>query len=378
LLTKEDFINLGFSKGMSEALIPAFGQKLLPNPTVGAALIDENNNMVITASHKGKGTDHAEASLIKAILKLNIDTSKCTLFLTLEPCMHDDTSPSCAKLLAESKLFNKIVIGDIDPDVRTNGKGLIYMQRNNINVKVEVGATSFIDPSYMTYASSARPYIISKFGVTKDWSTYSSNNIDEYISSDYSRKLGHIIRNNVDAILIGKNTLLIDDPKLNIRYDLISSDPFGVVLWGNDINSKKFLHNYNKYSNFLFICNSFDIDEKTNKSILNKERVIFIDQKILTPESILDSFTQLNIHSLLLEGGLKTWNLFDSPGSLDTSANDKNVSLINRMYIFESKNQFVSIDKNYLNKSYINKKYTLLKNINYPEDSLYIYEKENQ
>ena len=362
MITKKELINLGFSNGMSEALIPAFGKKLLPNPTVGAALIGENDKLILSAAHEGKGTAHAELIIIKKINELQIDTRNCSLFVTLEPCMHEDTSPSCAKLIADSKLFNKVIIGDIDPDTRTNGRGLLYLQNIGIDVDIEIGATSFIDPSYFSYVQNLHPYTISKFGVTKNWSTYSSMNKNKYITSDYSRKLGHILRSNVDAILIGKNTLITDHPQLNIRYDLISDD---------------FKHYYEKYSSFFFICSSEESLVALNKSFGNKERLILINNQEITSKRIFDSFKELKVNSFLLEGGLLTWKLFDSSiiksNQIDNSFN----SSINKMYIFESSAEFDDGDGQYLDKHYINNKYKLINNINYSEDSLYIYERTN-
>ena len=377
LITKKELINLGFSNGMSEALIPAFGKKLLPNPTVGASLIDENDELILSAAHEGKGTAHAEFIIIKKINELQIDTRNCSLFVTLEPCMHEDTSPSCAKLIADSKLFNKIIIGDIDPDTRTNGMGLLYLRNLGIDVDIEIGATSFIDPSYFSFVQNLHPYTISKFGVTKNWSTFSSMNKNKYITSDYSRKLGHILRSNVDAILIGKNTLITDQPQLNIRYDLGTADPLGIVLWGSDLKSDEFTHYYKKYSSFLFICSSDKSLSELNISFGDRERIILINNQEITSKRIFDSFKELKVNSFLLEGGLITWKLFDSSiiksNQIDNSFN----SSINKMYIFESSAEFDDGDGQYLDKHYINNKYTLINNINHSEDSLYIYERRN-
>ena len=377
MLDKNSFMDFGFSSGMSEALIPAFGKKLLPNPTVGAALINQRGQLVISASHEGKGTDHAESIIIKKITERQIDTRNCSLFVTLEPCMHEDTSPSCAKLITESGLFNNVVIGDIDPDERTKRSGVLYLQNNGITVDIEKGATSFIDPSYMSYAKNVNPYLISKFGVSKDWSTFSSKNKNKYITSEHSRKLGHVLRASVDAILIGKKTLITDKPKLNIRYNLNAPDPFGVVLWGSILDSANFLYYFNKYKNFKFICS---YDKKFAEAGIyskNNQRIIFIKGNKITASKILDSFHELNINSCLLEGGLLTWKLFDS-ASFKSIKNNKNYNtLINKMHIFESSIEFENVENNSLDKQYVNKKYTLLNKINYSEDSLYIYERKN-
>ena len=100
-----------------------------------------------------------------------------------------------------------------------------------------------------------------------------------------------------------------------------------------------------------------------------------INNQEITSKKIFDSFKELKVNSFLLEGGLLTWKLFDSSiiksNQIDNSFN----SSINKMYIFESSAEFDDGDGQYLDKHYINNKYTLINNINYSEDSLYIYER---
>ena len=111
---------------MIEAIKFALRYDPSPNPRVGAVLVDKNNKIKKITAHKEKDKDHAEYNLFK-----NSDISENdTLYVTLEPCFHDDTSPSCANAVLETNVQN-IVVGYIDRDERTNGKGIELLKNND-------------------------------------------------------------------------------------------------------------------------------------------------------------------------------------------------------------------------------------------------------
>ncbi len=294
-----DFVNFGFSVGMSAAIEEAYGKKYLPNPSVGCALLDSSNKVLLQTHHKGKNTDHAELAMLNIIKAQNITTNDKSLYITLEPCMHDDSSPSCAKILSEENIFNNIVIGDIDPDLRTNGKGYELLM-NTTNITLEKGATSFIDPSYISIKKNHRqknnvPYVISKIALSHDSYIYKENG-SKYITTAYSRKLGHYLRGVVEGIIIGKNTLIVDNPKLTIRYDISAEEPRKFVLWGDD---KTDLNVYiEKYKEFEFLT-SFEY---------NNTRVHTLPE--YNQQTILEYLYSNDIYSILVEGGPATWKSF--------------------------------------------------------------------
>ncbi len=294
-----DFVNFGFSVGMSAAIKEAYGKKYLPNPSVGCALLDSSNKVLLQTHHKGKNTDHAEIAMLNIIKQQNIYTNDKSLYITLEPCLHEDTSPSCAKILAKTNIFNNIVIGDIDPDLRTNGKGYELLMKTT-NITLENGSTSFVDPSYMSIKKNLNqknkvPYVISKIALSQDSYVYSKMG-PQYITSNHSRKLGHYLRGVVEGIIVGKNTLIVDDPKLTIRYGISAEEPRKFVLWGNDKSS---LTDYlDKYIQFEFIT-SF---EHENNRVHNIGEY--------TVQNTLEYLYSNNIYSILVEGGPETWRSF--------------------------------------------------------------------
>ena len=239
---------------MIEAIKFALRYDPSPNPRVGAVLVDKNNKIKKITAHKEKDQDHAEYNLFK-----NSDISKNdTLYVTLEPCFHDDTSPSCAHAVLETQIQN-IVVGDIDRDERTNGKGIELLKNENLNVSIENGVNEFLNPGYKI--KNDKPYLIGKVATSADHIIY--NEKMKYITNTNSLEITHYLRATVDSVIIGKNTLKIDNPKLSVRLDYAYKNPQPVVLWGNDT---KELKKYSSlYNNFIFYVEN---DEEDRKSVV--------------------------------------------------------------------------------------------------------------
>ena len=284
---------------MSAAMKGAYGKKLFPNPTVGCALLDSSDNIILQTYHKGPSTDHAEASMIKEIIHNRISTEDKSLYITLEPCIHEDTSPSCAKLLDNFTSFKEIIVGDFDPDKRTFKKGIELIGGSN-KVSIEPGVTKFLDPSYMAIKTSIDknnkfPYAIMKVAVSKDSYIYNENG-PKNITSNESRKLAHYLRGTVDGILIGKNTLILDKPALTIRHGISSIQPRKFVLWGN--NEEKFHEYIDSFVDFEFIT-TFNFDNPRVHTLPS-----------IDSSSILQYLYSNKIYSLLIEGGPYIWKQF--------------------------------------------------------------------
>ena len=289
---------LNFSKYMVEAIKTALRFNPSPNPRVGAVLVDEMNNIKKVAAHQNKLSDHAEFSLFK-----NSDVSpEDTLYVTLEPCFHDDTSPSCASTVLETGI-RSVVIGDLDKDERTNGKGLELLRENNINVQIEKGINEFLNPGYKN--KNNKPYLIGKIATSGDNYIYNEN--QKFISNKESREISHYLRATVDSIIIGKNTLMIDQPRLNVRLDEQFTNPIPIVMWGN--NTEDLQTFKNKYNNFLFYVeneegsfNDFLLRNKIKTGLVeggNKVLSYFFEQNYIDKFYMFRSSKKLKIGTKL-------------------------------------------------------------------------------
>ncbi len=165
---------------MQDAIVAALNSEPYPNPKVGAVLVSENGTIKSIGVHKGPGTNHAELEVIN-----NSEiSSEDTLYVTLEPCFHTDSSPSCAEEILKTPLKN-IVIGDIDLDDRTKGKSIDLLKENNINVRIEENANLFLNPHYKNQKLlTNKPTLIGKIATSQNNYIYEDNSSDE----DYEKR----------------------------------------------------------------------------------------------------------------------------------------------------------------------------------------------
>lgn len=284
---------LDYPNSMYLAVIEALKAKTYPNPKVGAVLLDKNNKLKASGHHRGKGTNHAEIEIIN---KSTIDSTD-TLFVTLEPCFHTDSSPSCADELLKTEIKN-IVIGDIDSDKRTCGKSIEKLKNNGLEVTLIEGVNSFINPNYQkkNKGDNSITYI-GKIATSSNDKIFDYSNSIKYITNSESLDFTHLLRSTVDAILIGKNTLIIDNPQLSVRFNTLRHIELKkYVLWGND------LHNIEKYAqmhNEKIFLTSFDSDLHNVENIND-----------LSLYNLDSYFKNQSIKSLLVEGGNYVHKLF--------------------------------------------------------------------
>ena len=262
-----------------------------PNPRVGA-LIVHNKKIISSGYHDKYGGLHAEASAIKNI-KSNI--SDATLYVTLEPCNHKGKTKPCSDLI-NPKLFSRVVIGTKDPNpVARGGLEVIRNQGIKVDLNILKNECRAINRRFFTFYEKNRPYIILKIASTMDGFIAEKDGESKWITNEYSRNSVHHLRSSCDAILVGNNTVKMDDPFLTSHG--VGKDPI-IILFDNFKRTKP----------------------KAN--VLKKDSII-ISEKSLTNDPkkniniILDLMFQRSLQTLLVEGGGITFthfidsNLFD-------------------------------------------------------------------
>lgn len=190
-----------------------------PNPSVGAVLV-LNNKIIGEGFTSAYGGPHAEVNAIatvenKALLK------QATLYVTLEPCAHYGKTPPCADLIVQYQIPN-VVIGCIDINNLVAGKGVALLRKAGVHVTVGVleEACKEHHKRFFTVQQHKRPYIVLKWAATKDgYIAPESKKAQEpvWISNSFSQQLVHKIRSTEQAILVGTETVIADNPALNIR-----------------------------------------------------------------------------------------------------------------------------------------------------------------
>jgi len=272
--------------------IAEFGQgNTFPNPSVGCCIV--MNGKILAEGFSSKaGCNHAEINAINLIKEKSI-LSKCTIYITLEPCSHHGKTPPCVDTIIKYK-FKKVIIGIKDPNDLVNGKGIKKLQKAGVNVITGILKKECTDlhKRFLTHQLKKRPYIILKWAQTSNG--YISpkereNKKPFWISNKKSRIISHKWRAHEHAILIGAQTLRDDNPKLTTR-----------IWYGSNCKAYILSKNWSKKENKKF--NSDSSFKILDKSIINFDNNI--------AKQICNVLYKNKIQSLIVEGGTKTINTF--------------------------------------------------------------------
>lgn len=284
-----------------------------PNPMVGAVIVCDDV-IIGEGYHRQYGHAHAEVNAVNDALFNFADAAellkRSTIYVTLEPCAHYGKTPPCADLIIKHQIPN-VVVACRDPFDQVNGKGIERLQATGITVTTGVLEAECLDLNkrFFTRVQKQRPYIILKWAQTSDGFFAPADNIQFWITGEASRKLVHQWRSEEDAILIGKNTALIDNPRLNVRYGSGKS-PKRVVLDRNlELSSQ--LHIFDQsVETFVFNAIKTDVDGKIKYIALE-------DFDNFVPQYILFQLYLQDVQSVIIEGGAKTLLAFIKDGLWD-------------------------------------------------------------
>jgi diaminohydroxyphosphoribosylaminopyrimidine deaminase / 5-amino-6-(5-phosphoribosylamino)uracil reductase len=199
-----------------------------PNPMVGCVIV-RNNQIIGEGWHQEFGGPHAEVNAVNSLSDKHL-LRESEVYVNLEPCSHYGKTPPCADLL--SKLHVKHVIlsnRDINPLVQ--GKGIRILESAGIQITEGMLAPEAytLNRRFYTYHSMDRPYLILKWAATADGYMARQNSDSKWISNVYSRQMVHKWRSEEDGIMVGANTVIHDDPELNVRH-WEGKDPVRIII----------------------------------------------------------------------------------------------------------------------------------------------------
>ncbi len=185
-----------------------------PNPMVGAVLV-RDNQIIGRGYHRLFGGNHAE---VNALQNIEAGPAGATLYVTLEPCCHYGKTPPCIDAIIKNKI-KKVVIGTIDPNPRVNGKSVTILNQHGIETKVGLLEEECreLNEAYFKYMTTGLPLVTIKFAQTLDGRLATASGDSRWISSEEFRKRAHKLRASNDAILVGIDTILADNPQLTVR-----------------------------------------------------------------------------------------------------------------------------------------------------------------
>ncbi len=277
-----------------------------PNPSVGAVLVLEDKIIGegYTSPYGGK---HAEVNAINSVHNKKL-LEKATMYVTLEPCSHHGKTPPCADLIIKHKIPN-VVIGCIDSNDLVCGSGIEKLKEAGCHVLVGVleEECKLHHKRFFTVQNKKRPYIILKWAQTNDGFMAPKTKKKQkpvWISNPYSKQLVHKWRAEEHAILVGTNTVLADNPKLNVR-SWSGRNPTRVVLDRN-LRIPKNLAVHNQEVKTIFIVGS-------DRHINDPSETLFfekIDFQEKVAKQICEVLQKHKIQSIIIEGGTQTLQTF--------------------------------------------------------------------
>lgn len=277
-----------------------------PNPLVGSVIVHEAR-IIGEGWHQRYGEAHAEVNAIRSVGDRSL-LSESTLYVNLEPCSHFGKTPPCADLLIHEKI-KRVVVSNLDSNPLVAGKGIQKLRAAGIEVTIDVLMEEGreLNSRFFTFMEKKRPYVILKWAQTTDGFLARQNFDSKWISSEVSRQLVHRWRSEEDAILVGSNTALHDNPQLNVR-DWTGRNPLRVVI-DRHLKLPSTLNVFDG-SQQTFIFNVKKNESNANVTFIKLDVSKFIQE-------LLGYLFDQKIQSIIIEGGAQTLNAFITAGLWD-------------------------------------------------------------
>jgi len=205
------------TRAMDHALQAALQGPRGANPLVGAVVVGPDGKDLVTGYHRGAGTAHAEADAIAQAAAVGLDLSGCTMVVTLEPCNHVGRTGPCTEAIIAAGITDVVYAVD-DPHDPAAG-GAATLRAAGIRVRSGLGAEEALDLNRQWFEAVAakRPFVTLHIAQTLDARIAAEDGTSQWISSPESLADNHGIRSRIDAILVGTQTVLVDNPRLTAR-----------------------------------------------------------------------------------------------------------------------------------------------------------------
>ncbi|MEX1122791.1 MAG: bifunctional diaminohydroxyphosphoribosylaminopyrimidine deaminase/5-amino-6-(5-phosphoribosylamino)uracil reductase RibD, partial [Balneolales bacterium] len=203
-----------------------------PNPLVGCVIVSKNNEMIGRGFHRKYGEAHAEINALKSVKDKN-KLEGATVYVTLEPCSHHGKTPPCAVTLCTFPI-GRVVCAMEDPNPKVQGRGVKLLKQRGIIVDTGVleDEAKKLNEAFIFFMKYKKPYIILKMAQTLDGYIAAPDGNSQWITSANSRRKVHEWRSTYDAVMIGRNTALTDNPHLTVRH-VKGRQPYRIVIDGD-------------------------------------------------------------------------------------------------------------------------------------------------
>ena len=294
-----------------------------PNPMVGAVLV-KDGRIVGRGFHRRVGAAHAE---VEALRQAGAAAQGADLYVTLEPCNHQGRTPPCTQAILAAGVA-RVIIASRDPNPQVTGGGAEYLESKG--VKVEAGLLAAearrLNAAWFHWTDTGRPWVIAKAACSLDGKIATATGETQWLTGEAARAYGHRLRHRVDAILVGIDTVLADDPQLTTRLPRgRGQDPIRLVL---DSRLRlpltaRLLHLDSPAPTWVACTNAAPKEKIRALKDLGAEVLVFPPEAGRVPlKPLLELLGRQQVQSLLVEGGAEVLGAFFDQG------------LVNQFYFF--------------------------------------------
>ena len=281
-----------------------------PNPLVGAVIV-KDGKIIGKGYHTGYGKPHAE---VEAIKNATEDVKGSTLYCNLEPCCHTKKqTPPCVPLIIQ-KGISEVVISNFDPNPAVNGEGVKQLRNAGISVitNVQENNGKELNRFYFRYVTKKIPYVTIKAAQSLDGKISKDRNQQTWLTGKESKIFVHQQRAIYDAVLVGANTVNVDDPQLDVR-EVEGRNPKRIIIDGKlNISLDSHILSANDIAN-TWIITSENSDQIKLKKVIEKGVTVFqlpADNSRIKLIDILKKLGEEKITSLFVEGGSNIFSQF--------------------------------------------------------------------
>ena len=274
-----------------------------PNPAVGAVIV-RGGRVIGEGFHRRAGLPHAE---VEALQRVNGTARGATLYVNLEPCAHHGRTPPCAEALIAAGL-KRVVVGIVDPNPLVRGRGLRRLRQAGIAVTTGIlrEECERLNEDFAVFIRTGRPLVTLKLAASLDGRIATASGDSHWISGERSRRLVHELRNRADAVLVGAETVRVDDPQLTCRVRG-GRDPLRVILDGRLTISPAARVCTQRSTAATLVVTTAESGQGEKRRLLEQQGVEILclpgDQGRVPLRPLLEALGRRGVKHVLIEGG---------------------------------------------------------------------------
>ena len=279
-----------------------------PNPIVGGVVV-KNGKVVGEGYHRKAGAFHAEVMALKNAGRKSVGAD---LYVTLEPCCHYGKTPPCSEAIIESKV-KRVIIGTRDPNPLVKGRGVKALKGAHLKVTEGVlrDECRRLNAPYDKWIVSGVPFVILKAALSLDGKISTARGESKWITNNECRQYVHHLRSSCDAILVGRGTVIKDNPRLNVRLSGKKINPKLAIVLDEDLSLSPTSKLFRRRKGELIIATTSRSPLKKRKYFERKGHQVLLcrsssEGRVFLPH-LLQLLGSLGINSLLVEGGGKVF-----------------------------------------------------------------------